>query len=144
MTVAGAEITAFPERPHGRGLDLVAPRPLLGGPVEVIFRLSPGDRPLVSVGDAITPGTPVAERLRDARLVDLPASATDDGARPGDRWSAAEPVGARLRRTGSTTDGELAFELGGRWRLAAGDPVQARGSPRPGGVPGDRAGGAVS
>lgn len=129
MTLADTEITAFPARPHGRGLDLVAPRPLLGGPVEVVFRLSPGDRPLVSAGDAIAPGTPVAERLRDARLVDLASSATDDAARPGDRWTAAEPAGARLRRSGSTTDGELAFELGGRWRLATGDHVEAVESP---------------
>jgi len=45
--------TAAP-RPHGRGLDLVAPRPLLTGPIDVAFRLTPGDRPLVERGFGIT------------------------------------------------------------------------------------------
>jgi hypothetical protein len=63
------------------GLDLVAVRPLIAGPTEILFRLAPGDRPLVLAGDAIVAGTAVAERLRDARLVELPSSATQEDAR---------------------------------------------------------------
>jgi hypothetical protein len=117
-------------RPHGRGLDLVAPRPLLSGSIEVVFRLAPGDRALVASGDAIVAGTTVAERLRDARLVDLPPTATDEHAKPGDRWSTAEMPTGRLRRAAAAVEGgELAFQHGGRWRLATGEHVEAVDSP---------------
>jgi len=75
--------TAAP-RPHGRGLDLVAPRPLLTGPIDVAFRLTPGDRPLVATGDAIVAGTAIAQRIRDPRVVDMPALVDRRG---GDRKS---------------------------------------------------------
>jgi hypothetical protein len=116
-------------RPHGRGLDLVAPRPLLlSGPIDVAFRLAPGDRPLVAAGDAIVAGTAVAERVRDARIVDVPASGIDAGARPGDRWSSGDHGTARPRRVG-VEGGELLFEHGGKWRLATGDHVEPVDSP---------------
>jgi hypothetical protein len=119
--------TAAP-RPHGRGLDLVAPRPLLTGPIDVAFRLTPGDRPLVATGDAIVAGTAIAERIRDPRVVDMPASAIDEGARPGDRWSSGDHGPGRSRR-GGVEGGELLFEHGGRWRLATGDHVEPIESP---------------
>lgn len=104
-----------------RGLDLVACRPLLAGPTEILFPLAPGDRALVAPGDAIVAGTAVAARLRDPRLVELPSSATDEGVRAGARWTTASQTGVRLRRGGGTQSGELLYEHGGHWALAAGE-----------------------
>jgi hypothetical protein len=47
------------------GFDLVGRRPLLGDAPEILFRLAPGDRPLVAPGEAVVAGTTIAERLRD-------------------------------------------------------------------------------
>jgi hypothetical protein len=104
-----------------RGLDLVALRPLLTGPTEVLFPLAPGDRALVAAGDPIIAGTAIAERLRDPRLVELGASATPDGARAGDRWTTTGQTGVKLRRGGGAETGELLYEHGGHWALAAGE-----------------------
>jgi hypothetical protein len=104
-----------------RGIDLVGRRPLLAGPIEVLFPLAPGDRPLVAAGDAIVAGTAVAERLRDSRMVELATAATDDGARPGDRWATAGQTGVRLRRGGRAETGELLYEHDGHWAMAAGE-----------------------
>ena len=128
MTAPTADVTP-PARPHGRGLDLVAPRALLSGPVEVSFRLAPGDRPLVAAGDAVVPGTPIAERLRDARLVDLPASATGEDAAPGQRWASPAVPAGRLRRLGGAESGELVYAHSGHWRLVAGDHAEAVDTP---------------
>ncbi len=110
-----------PGPPDSRGLDLVGRRPLLGGPIEVSFPLRPGDRALVAAGDAIVAGTTVVERLRDARLVQLGAAATDDAARAGDRWITAGQTGVRMRRGQGAEAGELLYEHGGHWALAAGE-----------------------
>jgi hypothetical protein len=107
-----------------RGLDLVARRPLLAGPIEVVFPLAPGDRALVAPGDAIVAGTTVAERLRDARLVRLGATSTIEGGRAGDRWATAGQTGPRLRRGGGTETGELLYEHDGHWALAAGEHAE--------------------
>lgn len=104
-----------------RGLDLVAVRPLLVGSIEVLFPLAPGDRSLVAPGDAIVAGTTIAQRLRDARFVELPTAATGDTARVGDRWMTAGQSGVRLRRGGGAEAGELLYEHGGHWALAAGE-----------------------
>ena len=128
MTMATPGDATAPARPHGRGLDLVAPRPLLSGPIDVAFRLTPGDRPLVAAGDAIVAGTAVAERVRDPRIFEVPASAIDDGARPGDRWSSGDHATGRPRRA-AAEGGELLFEHGGKWRLATGDHVEPIESP---------------
>ncbi|HEX2753873.1 MAG TPA: hypothetical protein VHM48_00325 [Candidatus Limnocylindrales bacterium] len=108
-----------------RGLDLVACRPVLVGPTEILFRLAPGDRALVAPGDAIVAGTAIAERLRDARAVELAPSATSDGARAGDRWMTAGQTGVRLRRGSGAEAGELLYEHGGHWVLAAGEHAEA-------------------
>jgi hypothetical protein len=94
---------------------LVPARPLISAPVDVVFRLAPGDRALVSVGDSVVVGAPIAQRLRDPRLDELviPASATP---RPGRRWT--PPPGGRPARTGG---GEFVFSWRGRWRVATGD-----------------------
>ena len=109
-----------PSRPHGRGIDLVARRSLLAPSIVMGFRLHPGDRPLVVPGETVVPGTTIAQRIRDARLVELPASATGEGARPGRRWD-ANGSGSRLRRGPAVESGELVFEQGGRWTLATGE-----------------------
>ena len=104
------------------GLELVGRRPLLDGPIEVLFPLGPGDRSLVAAGDVIVPGTTIAERLRDARLVELGPAAANGDAKPGDRWTAAGPGGGGpLRRGNGAESGELLFERGGHWSLAAGE-----------------------
>jgi hypothetical protein len=121
-TAANAAGTTAGSSPgDARGLDLVGSRPLLGGPIEVLFALRPGDRSLVTAGDAIVAGTTVAERLRDPRLVELGPTATADGARPGDRWMTAGQPGVRLRRGDGAEAGELLYEHGGHWALAAGE-----------------------
>jgi hypothetical protein len=127
------------------GLELVARRRLTASPVDVTFRLAPGDRPLVAVGESVGPGTPLAERLRDAHAatVDAPAGAA---LRPGDRWplegghhvieseeltgaggarSTVRPARRALgRRRPTGPIGELLFESGGRWRLASGEHAE--------------------
>jgi hypothetical protein len=111
------------------GLDLVHRRAVLDGPIEVTFRLAPGDRPLVAAGDAIVVGTTVAERLRDPRVVELSAGDADDTARAGERWVTAGQPGARLRRGPGTSAGEFLYEHGGRWSVAAGDHAEPIDSP---------------
>jgi hypothetical protein len=108
-----------------RGLDLVGCRPILTGPIEVLFPLKPGDRALVEAGDAIVAGTTIAERLRDARLVELAPSATGESAAVGDRWMMAGQTGVvRLRRGPGAEAGELLYEHDGHWALAAGEHAE--------------------
>jgi hypothetical protein len=111
------------------GLDLVGRRPLLGDAPEILFRLAPGDRPLVAPGEAVVAGATIAERLRDTSVIDLGSAAAPDRARPGDRWAVADrpparvigrPVG-RLRGTADAESGELLFEVDGRWAVATGE-----------------------
>jgi hypothetical protein len=107
-----------------RGLGLVACRPILAGPIEVLFPLTPGDRALVVASDAIVAGTTIAERLRDARIVELAATATGEGALAGDRWMTAGHTGVRLRRGPAAEAGELLYEHDGLWALAAGEHAE--------------------
>ncbi len=101
----------------GAGLDLrlVPARPLISAPVDVVFRLAPGDRPVVATGDSVVVGAPIAQRLRDPRLDELtiPATATP---RPGRRWTASSGA-----RDGQAASGEFVFGWRGRWRVATGD-----------------------
>lgn len=99
----------------GLDLRLIPARQLISAPVDVVFRLSPGDRPVVATGDSVVVGAPIAQRLRDPRLdeLTLPAAATP---RPGRRWTA--PSGAR---DGQAASGEFMFGWRGRWRVATGD-----------------------
>jgi len=117
-------------RPHGRGLDLVTGRPVVSEAIEIGFRLAPGDRALVAPGDAIVAGTTIAERLRDARLLELPGGSGGDDARPGQRWS-AEPAG-RLHRSPGADAGELVYRHGGHWSAAVGEHTEAVECPTPG------------
>jgi hypothetical protein len=107
-------------------------------PVDVTFRLQPGDRSLVAPGESLTPGMPIVERVRDAQPATFEAPG-DVALRPGDRWplegghqaigeielSGAGGARARRRSFGRQRAdgpaGELLFESGGRWRLASGE-----------------------
>ena len=62
-------------------------------PVDVVFRLTPGDRPLVAAGDSVVVGAPIAERVRDPSLEEVHVPATRRNPQPGGRWSGpAEPA----------------------------------------------------
>lgn len=101
---------------------LVPARPLVVAPVEVVFRLAPGDRPLVAAGKSVVVGAPIAERLRDAGLVEVQIPPTHEP-RPGHRWSGPASGG-----DGRIASGELIFNWHGRWRVATGavtDPIES-------------------
>src|SRR6187200_2805292 len=85
-------------------LGLVATRRLVEGSTDVRFRLLPGDRALVGPGESVVPGAPIAERLRDPRLLEIAIPSGTD-ALPGDRIA----------------EGELLFDWKGHWRVAASD-----------------------
>ena len=104
------------------GLEYVTRRAVVGGPIEVRFALRPGDRAFVAPGDVLVRGARIAERLRDPGLVEVRSSPVPPEARPGDRWTHAAPTGGiPLRRGHGESSGELLFELGGHWRMAAGE-----------------------
>jgi hypothetical protein len=103
-------------------LEFVPRRTVVEGPTEVRFTLRPGDRSLVGPGEALVPGSRIADRLRDARLIEVGAGPVPEDARPGDRWAPATPTaGIPLRRGHGVAAGELLFEMGGHWRMAAGE-----------------------
>ena len=100
---------------------LVSSRPLVAEPVDVVFRLTPGDRPLVAAGDSVVVGAPIAERLRDPGLEEVRVPATPEP-QPGGRWSASVDS-----RAGRLQGGELLFTWRNRWRIAGGtltDPLE--------------------
>jgi hypothetical protein len=100
---------------------LIPARPLVESPLDVIFRLAPGDRPLVAAGESVVVGAPIAERLRDPSLEevhDIPVAE----AQAGDRWT-----GPAEERDGRFESGELVFNWRGRWRVAGSalsDPIE--------------------
>lgn len=102
---------------------LVPARRLVVAPVDVRFSLLPGDRPLVSAGDSVVVGAPIAERLRDPRLDEVEVALSADP-RPGGRWT-GQPRRGEERASG----GELMFAWHGRWRVASGDIADSVESP---------------
>ncbi len=113
------------------GLELVTARPLVETGVVVRIELAAGDRPLVSVGERVAVGAPLAERVRDARLEEVSALGPQDGRRPGDRWTGELRRGGRATRAAEpSVAGELLFENNGRWRLATGDHLDVVGHRR--------------
>ena len=107
------------------GIELVSRRLVVEGPTDIRFPLHPGDRPLVTSGETVVPGTALLERLRDARLVEIPASSVDTDAHAGDRWAPpASTATGQPRRAPGPAAGELLFETAGRWRLATGEHVE--------------------
>jgi hypothetical protein len=104
------------------GIGFVAQRTVVEGPVEVRFPLRAGDRALVAAGEAVVPGARIADRVRDAHLVEVTTGTVPEDARPGDRYApAVSSQGVGLRRSHAGLAGELLFELGGHWRMAAGE-----------------------
>ncbi len=99
------------------GLDLVVPRTLVRGASTTWIGLAPGDRPLVSAGQTVGPGTPIAERLRGPQLSEVSAGVAADAV-PGARWRADEGYGHAHGRRGPSAVGELMFPVRGRWRVA--------------------------
>jgi len=105
---------------------MVPLRRLVESPVDAVFELAPGDRIHVEVGESVVVGGPIADRLRDARLEEVPISSATDPV-PGARWSRdgrSGPAGAHR----TEESGELLFTWRGRWRLATGDvpdPLEA-------------------
>ena len=110
----------------GGDLGLVPLRRLVESPVDAVFALAPGDRPLVETGESVVVGAPIAERLRDARLEEVSIQSSADPT-PGARWSrdgGSGPAGVRHTVDG----GELLFTWRGKWRMATGDvpdPLEA-------------------
>lgn len=102
---------------------LVPTRRLVVAPVDALFALRPGDRSLVSAGDSVVVGAPIAERLRDPRLDESEVDAAGDP-RPGGRWT-----GQPRRDEEAIPGGELMFEWHGHWRVAAGDIADSVESP---------------
>jgi hypothetical protein len=104
------------------GLELVRLRPILAGPILAWFPLRPGERALVTPGEAVVRGAPLAERVREPRteVVDAPSTAE-----PGSWWVA--PPGRRRR--GGADQGELLFRSGGRWRLGTGEHAEPLEAP---------------
>jgi hypothetical protein len=98
----GVRMAAITADRSGDELGLVATRRLLDGATDVRFRLLPGDRALVAPGESVVPGAPIAERLRDPRLLEI-----------------AVPAGAGPEPGGRITEGEILFEWKGHWRVAA-------------------------
>src|SRR4051794_15327812 len=119
MTREAPAAMAVAEHP---GLELVMRRELVANPADASFPLQPGDRALVQPDQAVGRGEPLFERLRDARtlVVGGPAGVGDLGA-PGERWTrgASRPAGGRDAE--AVSEGELLFQSGGRWRIAAGE-----------------------
>ncbi|HVL53254.1 MAG TPA: hypothetical protein VM344_03250 [Vitreimonas sp.] len=104
------------------GLDLVSHRRLVEPTVDVTLPLRPGDPTFVTAGETVVAGTVVAERLRDAHLIE---AAAGPPARAGERWS-GDAIGG-IRRGSTRREGELLFESNGRWRIATGehrDPIE--------------------
>jgi hypothetical protein len=101
-------------------IGLVPARPLVAAPVDAVFRLAPGDRPLVAAGESVVVGAPIAERLRDPSLEEVLVPDSLEPT-PGSRWS-----GPADGRSGFEA-GELVFAWRGRWRVAGGalsDPLE--------------------
>ena len=98
-------------------IGLVGVRRLIDPGVDITFRLSPGDRALVAVGESVVPGAPIAERLRDARVVDVVVAPT------------ASP---QPNPGGRIAEGELLFEWRGHWRVATGELTEPIETPSAG------------
>jgi hypothetical protein len=120
-------VTAAADRAaHANGLDalgMIPARRLMLDDLVVRFPLAPGDKPLVTVGQVIEPGTPLVERVRDPRVEEVAGTAVGEPARSGDRWS-GDLSAAGLRRRTPTTDGELLAPQpgsGDRWWVVTAD-----------------------
>ena len=104
----GTEIPAELARVAGRRVLVFKPT--------IHFRLGPGDRALVSPGDRVVPGMPIAERTPDASLVDV-------GRLGGNQNDKSD----RSDRGPAAADESLVSV----WRESRGDPADSRSRARP-------------
>ena len=115
---------------------LVSARRLIASPVDAVFALAPGDRPLVSAGDSVVLGAPIAERLRDPRLDEMEIPAGGHG---GARRAVGRPAPTRRRAgAGRRVRLRLARPLAGRDRRHGRRDRIAVRRDRPFGPAGDR------
>ncbi len=106
------------------GFELVRPRQVTVRGLEAWFSMQPGEQALVSPGEAVVRGAPLAERRRDLRT-EVASGPGGSETQPG-TWWAGRP--ARRGAVGRIGQGELLFRSGGRWRVATGelgDPLTA-------------------
>ena len=113
------------------GLELVARRTLVVSPIDMLFPLQPGDRPLVKEGEAVGRGQPIVEQVREPRTIVVAGVGTPEepghAGRALDRSRQAGRERARRR-----ADGELLFRSGGRWRIARGERAETLEAPSAG------------
>lgn len=121
------------------GLALVTLRRLLEPAVVARLRLAPGDRVLVAPGAEVAAGDLLVSRLRDPSVREagkVGRSGHVRPVRPGAPWPDADARddagrGADDGRRGAVSraaQGEYLYEVGGRWRVVAGDladPLEA-------------------
>lgn len=104
----------------GGGLELLTRRQLIASPIDALFALHPGDRPLVKAGEAVSRGQPLIEHYRDPRTIVVSGLGLADGPpTPGERWH--EAPRRRGQEGAPAAQGELLFRSGGKWRIAGGD-----------------------
>jgi hypothetical protein len=113
-----------PLTPPAPGLELVARRPLLERDIEAWLPLSPGDRPIVAGGESVFAGETIADRLREARMLETTEA---PALRPGERWRRVRVSASGVPEP--QTEGELLFESEGRWRIATGEHQEPLESP---------------
>jgi hypothetical protein len=114
-------------------LALVPSRRLVEPAPEMRIALPPGDRALVAVGDAVSPGDPVIEHVADPRVAEVVTGPPADGSVlvSGGRWSAVAEEGRFGVGRRAAADGELLAPVPGskdRWRIATGehrDPIRS-------------------
>ena len=128
-----------------------ARRILVVSPI-VQIRLGPGDRALVSAGQKVNPGMPIAERTCDAEFIEVgrlnrpangngrengPTRPSDPGQerrrspQPGKWWVGGDDRRGKTarRETPRRVAGTLLYEMDGRWTAAAGDRHEKVESP---------------
>jgi hypothetical protein len=122
-------------------LRIPARRILVVSPI-VQIRIGPGDRVLVSPGQKVEPGTPIAERTSDVESIDIgringhsngngagaglsadPRQERRQPPTPGKWWVGGDDRrGRSARREGPRrVAGTLLYEINGRWTVAAGE-----------------------
>jgi hypothetical protein len=128
MSAPGATVDA--EVADLAGLELVARRTLIVSPIDMLFPLHPGDRPLVKEGEAVGRAQPIVEQIREPRtLVVTGVGTPEEPGTPGERWTA--PTG-RPRDQEGPAEGELLFRSAGRWRVASGERAETLEAPSAG------------
>jgi len=107
------------------GLELVPARRLLVDALVAWLPLAPGDRVLVSPGDRVAAGLPLAECSRGGRTVVVRMSPAEAARlRPGAGWPAEAVEGEE--------PGEALFAVAGRWRVAVGERHEVVAAPAAG------------